>query len=332
MCYYGSCLQCRITGTEKEHRDRKVTLFAKKIYLLIQILVFVKLFFLIILCWMCKLNYVILSPTAFFVFLFLSVTCLNTERRTFQIHGMQQIKPHSNYLRNEKSVWLMVLTATCDEERRKASSAVTVANLSLAQFVSAFGQILFKIMFLWYQIYLLMKRTFTMRLWFSRRTLPLPNCLVPPTPGGARTHLETLDTIPSWSLHLTGCLCYKKYCRCQKSSAMRRCFTGKYKNNGPGFLSRSKTGFMVAGVHFLDVFHLVQHMFGLKCCSRQSPSHGFTFFSASFTQIVINFIQVIHPGRDHSGQRKEEKLPFFFTRNYARIRSFLLLTQASYNI
>lgn len=147
MCYYGSCLQCRITDTEKEHGDRKVTLFAKKFYLLFQILVFVKLFFLIILCWMCKLNYVNLSPITFFVFFFLSVICLNTERRAFQMHGMQQIQPHSNYLRNEKSVWLMILTATSGAERRKAPSALTVANLSLAQFVPAFGQILFKIMF-----------------------------------------------------------------------------------------------------------------------------------------------------------------------------------------
>lgn len=100
--------------------------------LLIPILVLVKLFPLIILCWMCKLNYVILSPVAFFVCLFLSVMCLNTERRSFQIHWVQQIQPHSNYLRNEKSVWLMVLTATCDAEKRKAPSALTVANLSLA--------------------------------------------------------------------------------------------------------------------------------------------------------------------------------------------------------
>lgn len=162
MCYYGSCLQCRITDTEKEHKDRKVTLFAKTIYLLIPILVFVKLFSLIILCWMFKLNYMILSPVAFFVCLFLSGMCLNTERRAFQIHWMRQIQPHSNYVRNEKSVWLMVLTATCDAEKRKAPSALTVANLSLAQFVSAFGQILFKVMFSWYQIYFLVKRKFTM--------------------------------------------------------------------------------------------------------------------------------------------------------------------------
>lgn len=81
---------------------------------------------------MCELNYVILSPIMFFVFLFLSVICLNTERKAFQIHGMQKIQPHSNYLRNEKSIWLMVLTATSGTERRKAPSALTVANLSLA--------------------------------------------------------------------------------------------------------------------------------------------------------------------------------------------------------
>lgn len=41
----------------------------------------------------------------------------------------------------------------------------------------------------------------------------------------------------------------------------------KYKNEGPGFLSLSKTDFIVAGVQFLDAFHLLQHMLGLKCCS-----------------------------------------------------------------
>lgn len=109
----------------RKRAHRKVTLFAKKIYLLIQILVFVKLFFLIILCWMCKLNDVILSPIMYFVFLFLSVICLNTDR-SFQIHGMQQIQPHGNYLRNEKTVWVMVLTAISGVERRKAPSALTL--------------------------------------------------------------------------------------------------------------------------------------------------------------------------------------------------------------
>lgn len=136
-------------------------------------------------------------------------------------------------------------------------------------------------MFSWYQIYLRMKRKFTVWRWFARLMLPLPNFLVPPTPGGARrTHLspEILNTIPSWSLCLTGCFWYKKYSRCLKRSAMRRWFTGKYKNERPCFFSLSKTEFIVAGVHFLDAFHLVQHMFGLKCCSRQKSSHGFTNF------------------------------------------------------
>lgn len=151
-----------------------------------------------------------------------------------------------------------------------------------------------------------------MWLWFARWTLPLPNCLVRSTPGGAsRAHLspETLHTIPSQSLHLTDGFWYKKYCGCQKSSAMRRCFTSKYKNEGPCFFSLSKTDFMVAGVHFLDVFHLVQHMFGLKCCSRQNPSHGFTFFFLySHRLLLISSKSSIQEGIAQAKGRKQNYL------------------------
>lgn len=145
--------------------------------------------------------------------------------------------------------------------------------------------------------------------------LPLPSCLVPPTPGRARsTHLspETPGTSPSQSLHLICCCQYKEYCRCQKRSAIRRCFTGKYKNEGPCFLSLFKTAFRLAGVHSLDVFNLMQYTFRLQCCSRQNPSHGFTFFPPSAIHMyVTDFIQVIHTGRDHSSQRQEARETFF---------------------
>lgn len=71
--------------------------------------------------------------------------CLNPERRAFWCYGIRQIQPHSNFLRNEKSVCLVVLTAICDAERRKAPSVLTVADLSLVQSASAFSQILSKI-------------------------------------------------------------------------------------------------------------------------------------------------------------------------------------------
>lgn len=148
MCYYGSCLQCRITGTERAQRQEGHFPCQGNLYLLIPILVLVELLFLIILCWTCKLNYVTICSIAFFAFFFLNVICLNPERRAFQSHGMWQIQPHSNLLGNKKSVWLGVLTATCDAERRKAASVLTVANLSLAQSASAFGQILSKVTFL----------------------------------------------------------------------------------------------------------------------------------------------------------------------------------------
>lgn len=143
----------------------------------------------------------------------------------------------------------------------------------------------------------------------------------PPTPGGARrTHLspETLNTIPSGCLHLTGCFWYKKYCRCQKSSAMRRCFTRKYINEGPCFLCLSKTDFIVAGVHFLDAFHFVQHMLGLKCCSRQNSSHGFSFFSPySHRLLLISSKSSTYKEITQAKGRKQNEL-FSLTRNHAQ--------------